>query len=116
MQEIFEERTVEGFPLLALKGKIMGGPRTRKLCERIQEIVAAGAKHVILDFSNVRWINSTGIGELLNSVNRIRKQGGEVYFTALQERLAEYFELIKLNTVFKLYENQEQVLKALARG
>ncbi len=113
-EKIYRESEEQGVPLLELQGKIMGGPRTRALCERIEALVAAGKNKVMLDFANVRWINSTGIGALVSCVTHIRKQGGELYLVEMQDQLFGYFKMIRLDTVFRIYETREAALAAIA--
>lgn len=109
----FREENVEGVPIFELEGKIMGDSESLIFGKRLKEIIDSGKKNVILDFSKVKWINSTGIGLLMSCVRELRDRGGDMHFVALPERMAYYFKITKLETVLKIYKNTDEVLDEL---
>ena len=110
----FSEKTIEGLPVFELDGKIMGGtPEYLALCQRLKKLIAAGHRHLILDFNKVMWINSAGVGFLLECVAGLRRNGGDAYFVGVNGRVAHYFKITKLNTVLKFYDSPDAVVNEL---
>ncbi len=64
-----------------------------------------GFDSVILDFSNVKMIDSAGIGKLLMFQKRLKDRGGELKIVNLvDEHIRELFRTIKLNKIIKIEE------------
>ncbi|NIV96314.1 STAS domain-containing protein [candidate division KSB1 bacterium] len=109
----FTEKNMEGLTVFELEGKIMGDSESISLCKRLKEVIDSGERHILLDFSSVRWINSPGIGGILACLNVIRKFGGDLLFTGLSGRVAYYFRITKLDTTLKIYEHIDAARRAL---
>jgi anti-sigma B factor antagonist len=85
----------------------LGGPRLAHTeCDTVKESVSqllrAGNLRIVLDFSDVEFIDSTMIGTLVASINRINSAGGRVvacHLTPSLERLLAILHLEKLFTV-----------------
>ncbi len=109
------EKNIEGLSVFELEGKIMGDtPECMSLCNRVKEVITSGQKNIVIDFDRVRWINSTGIGYMLSCVTTLRREGGEVYFVGLHDRVGYYFKITKINTVLEIYKNVDEVVKKLS--
>jgi anti-anti-sigma factor len=48
------------------------------LVEKIDEAVLGGARTVVLDFSGVTFVNSTGLGAMVAATKRLRADGGDL--------------------------------------
>ncbi len=107
------EKNVDGLPVFKLEGKIMGGTECDKLCHRMMAVIATGHSHLVMDFEKVQWMNSAGIGMLIQCVTRLRRNGGDLHFLGVHDRVGHYFRITKLDTVLKIYDNMNEVLKKL---
>lgn len=107
------EKNVDGLPVFKLEGKIMGGSECDKLCRRLMAVIATGHSHLVMDFEKVQWMNSAGIGMLIQCVTRLRRNGGDLHFLGVHDRVGHYFRITKLDTVLKIYDNMNEVLKKL---
>ncbi len=109
------EKNIEGLSVFELEGKIMGGtPDCISLCNRVKEVIASGQKNIVIDFDRVRWINSAGIGFMLSCVTTLRREGGDVHFVGLHDRVDFYFKVTKIDTVLQIYKNVDEVVKKLS--
>lgn len=104
---------MDGLPVFKLEGKIMGGTECDKLCHRLMAVIATGHSHLVMDFEKVRWMNSAGIGMLIQCVTRLRRNGGDLHFLGVHDRVGHYFRITKLDTVLKIYDNMNEVRKKL---
>jgi anti-sigma B factor antagonist len=66
-------------------------------------VLARGNHRVVLDLSNVTFMDSSGLGALLGGHRRARLLGGEVRLAAPSERVLEILRLTNLDRVFPLY-------------
>ena len=54
----FTEEMIDQVKIFRLDGKILGGKDTQELCNRIQVTTDENIKRFILDFENIKWLNS----------------------------------------------------------
>ena len=107
------EKNVDGLPVFELEGKIMGGRECDDLSHRMMDLIAIGQSNLVMDFEKVQWMNSAGIGMLIQCVTRLRREGGDLHFLGVHDKVGYYFRITKLDTVLKIYSNMNEVLKQL---
>jgi len=107
------EKNVDGLPVFELEGKIMGGTECDELCHRMMDVIAAGQSNLVVDFEKVQWMNSAGIGMLIQCITRLRRDGGDLHFLGIHAKVGYYFRITKLDTVLKIYGSMNEVLKKL---
>ncbi|MFQ5649411.1 MAG: STAS domain-containing protein [bacterium] len=116
-KEIYMMFTEDGYNLVKvfhLSGKIMGGPETQLLCNRFKEVIDSGTELMVIDFRNVRWINSLGIGTIIGCLTTLRKRGGDVRFANLRGAARHYFHVTKIDTVVEVFESVEEAVASFA--
>ena len=59
------EREENGISILSLDGRIVLGEESNALRERVKALLAAGKKKIVLNMSNVTYIDSAGLGTLV---------------------------------------------------
>ncbi|MBN2355428.1 STAS domain-containing protein [candidate division KSB1 bacterium] len=106
----FVEETFGKITVFHLRGKIMGGPETDSICKRFKELLAAGMLWLVVDFRDVQWINSSGVGIIIACLTSLRNRGGDIHFANLHDMTARYFHLTKLETVVNIYESVEKAV------
>lgn len=68
---------------------------------------------LILDLSEVGYINSAGLRILTTALNICQLHGGELYVVGLSDKIREVFEIIGLHSFFRLYADLESCLNAV---
>jgi anti-sigma B factor antagonist len=74
---------------------------------------ASGAKTVILNFSALEYMNSSGIGVLVTLLIRAQRQGQKLMAFGLSEHYREIFELTRLNEAILLFDDEQSAVAAL---
>jgi anti-sigma B factor antagonist len=72
-------------------------PRVR---ERIRELAAGGAVHLIADLSEVDFLDSTGLGVLVGGLKRLREDGGSLALVITAPRILRVFQITGLTKAF----------------
>jgi anti-sigma B factor antagonist len=75
------------------------------LRETVRHCLQAGYRQFILKMSDVSYIDSCGLGELVCIYTSVKNSGGNVRFLAPSERVRELFSTTKLDTVFEILED-----------
>jgi anti-sigma B factor antagonist len=105
-------RENQGVVILELQGRIVLGPETQALRDQVGQLLSAGKNRIVLNFANVSYVDSAGVGTLVNAYTSAVRQGGSVKLLNLHDRPRETLQLTRLLTVFDVCEN---VADAVAR-
>jgi len=97
--------------VLALKGKLMGGPETMAVHEKVKELSENKVAKIVIDLSKVKWMNSSGLGILIGSMTTIKNAGGELKLAAVTEKVQSLFMITKLVTIFDTEDDVETAIK-----
>lgn len=101
-----KEREMNGVVVMDLSGRITLGEGSVSLRERIREELAKGRKQILLNLGGISYIDSSGLGELISAYASARNQGGEVKLLNVTKRVQDLMEIVKLYTVFDIYDDQ----------
>ncbi len=87
---------------------INNSPELRK---SFDGIISRGEKKVIIDFSAVSYIDSSGLATLIEMFQRLKKIGGKLRFSNMEQKIKNVFEITKLHKLFEIFDTQEAALK-----
>jgi anti-sigma B factor antagonist len=98
--------------ILDLSGRLTQGPEVTALRERFNELEKEQVKNVILNFKQVDYIDSTGLGVLVAIHSQMEKAGDTVRLLGLSKRGAELMILTKLTTVFQIFDEEQAAINS----
>ena len=107
-------RQVDGVTILDLSGRITLGEGSVQLRNAVRELLSKGSKNILLDLSEVNYIDSSGIGELVSAFTTTRNQGGELKLLKLTKKVHDLLQITKLYTVFDIKDDEAQAIDAFA--
>lgn len=79
-----------------------------ELQDRIEAAIEDGARLVVLDLSEVTFIDSMALGVLLGAANQLRRSGGHLRLVVPSRELRRIFEISLLDRVFALDSTREE--------
>ena len=101
---------VEGVSVVGLNGRIVLGEESVALRDAVKGLIAAGKKKVVLDMSNVTYIDSAGLGILVATYVTSKTQGASIRLCALGNKFREVLQITRLLTVFDVYDTQKAAI------
>lgn len=104
------EEAKGGVVILRMNGKLMGGPDADVFQKMVRELVGQGKMNLIVDMTQVSWVNSTGLGILIAGYGTVKKAGGVLKLIGVNKRIDQIFMVTKLHTIFETYEEEAQAL------
>src|SRR5678815_3344651 len=107
-----KERQAGDVTILDLSGEVRIGEGSISLRDSIRNLADQGKKNVLLNLRGVKYIDSTGIGELIANYTTITRQGGQLKLLNLTDRIQNLLVITKLLTVFDAYDNEPEALKS----
>jgi anti-sigma B factor antagonist len=106
------ERTVSDVTILDLKGKMTLGEGDELLKDRINSLLAAGRKKLLLNLEGVPYIDSAGLGEVVRTYTTVSRQGGSLKLLNLTKRIEDLLSITKLLTVFETYDSETEAVQS----
>jgi anti-sigma B factor antagonist len=85
------------------------------LRERLVEVVEGGARQVVVDLSQVDFLDSSGLGVLVGALKRLRTVGGDLSLVCTREKLLKIFRITALDRVFSLHQTVDAATGRPAR-
>lgn len=118
-----QERLPDGSPIIingspVIMTKVSGaidGTTVRKFEEKLVGFFNQGVKYLILDFKDVKYINSTGMGLLVKLADKFQENGGALKLIGIPEKVIALFDMLGLLSIFPIYETVEQALSSILR-
>lgn len=86
--------------ILRLHGKFVAGRDGPFFRQRVKELVDGGKHKLLLDFADVPYIDSTGLGFLAGSRSAAQKAGARLALIALNDRIRQVLDEVKLTEYF----------------
>ena len=106
------ERQAGDVTILDLSGEVRIGDSSVALRDNIRRLADGGKKKLLLNLAGTKYIDSTGIGELIASYTTVTRQGGQLKLLNLTDRIQNLLVITKLLTVFDSYEDEAEALKS----
>jgi anti-sigma B factor antagonist len=94
--------------ILRIAGDLIGEDSGTRLVEAVNEAVSHQVPTCIIDISDLRYINSSGIGVLITILTKFRNKGGEVYLMRPSESVSKLLVITKLNAIFQVIQNENE--------
>jgi len=93
---------------------ILDGVAVNGLRREITDIVEGGTNIVLVDFQDVTFMNSSGLGALVSTLRVVRSAGAELFLCSLSEQVRIIFELTKMDRVFKMFNSRNEFEEKVA--
>jgi anti-sigma B factor antagonist len=107
-----KERQAGDVTILDLSGEVRIGDSSVALRESVRNLADQGKKKLLLNLAGVKYIDSSGIGELIANYTTVSRQGGQLKLLNLTDRIQNLLVITKLLTVFDAYDNEAEALKS----
>jgi anti-sigma B factor antagonist len=113
---IIEKKHVENFTILYVQGLIKLGESAEFFSSALEGVLKSESTNVIIDFTKIDYIDSTGIGELVSYLGKFTNQNRKLILVNPSERIQRLLKLAKLDAVFKIYDSEDAAITAESGG
>lgn len=101
--------------ILHISGDLIGEDNGTRLVEAVNEAVSHQLLTCIINISELRYINSSGIGVLITILTKFRNKGGEVFLMKPSENVKKLLVITKLNAIFNIIQSEEEALGSVKK-
>ena len=98
--------------LIEAKGSLVGGDETVELRQAVAGYIDRGYERLILDLSNVTYLNSTAIGVLVSAHTSYSRRGWQIKLCGVNKNINNIFVITKLTLVFDVHDTREGAIKS----
>lgn len=99
-----------GTLILRLSGDLIGEQNSSEILPVVNEAIKQNVLNCLVDISNVRYINSSGIGILITVLTKFRNKGGEVYLMKPSDTVQKLLVITKLNAIFQIVQTENEIV------
>jgi anti-sigma B factor antagonist len=107
--ELAIEKAAGGAVVFRLDGRLdLVSAGETKAC--MVDTVKSGQRRLVVDMSNVDFVDSSGLGAIIGVLKAARQAGGDLRLARPTSQLISILELTMLNRVLRPYETVEEAL------
>jgi anti-sigma B factor antagonist len=105
-----EVRENSGVVVVDLKGRLTAGLGDQILRESIDELLAEGKKKILLNLSEVEFVDSAGVGELVAGLRTAKRFGALLKLLKVSERVHGTLYMARLLPIFEMYGDEAEAV------
>jgi anti-sigma B factor antagonist len=107
---------LDGIAILHVQEPRVDAHNAGELKRRLLGLSAVGKNKVLVDLTEVRFIDSSGLGALIAAYKSATTNGGILALAGLQPPVRSVFELTRLHRVFKVFETVTEAVERLGQA
>jgi anti-sigma B factor antagonist len=85
-----------------------------ELAEHLDDALTSGRTRIVLDFTDVEFIDSTGLSVLLNALRRVGRVDGALSLVCTNPTVLRLFEITRLDATFDIVATRDEALRHVA--
>ena len=110
------DRPVGDVVVIDIEGDMINNKEYGSVRRRVGELVGQGHLSLLLNLSQVPYMNSWGVGELATSFIRVRNRHGTLKVAASQNRVTQMLAISKLDTVIDVFDTEAEALHSFGNA
>jgi len=107
-------RQVGDVTVIDAAGRITLGEGASTFRDTIRDLASKGNKKLLLNLSEVSYIDSSGIGELVSGFTTVTNHGGMLKLLGLSKRVKDLLQITKLYTVFEVFDDEAGAVRSFS--
>ncbi len=80
----------------------------------LEAAIAPGSR-VVIDFSSVRFVDSSGLGVIITELKKVRADGGDMAVCSIEKPVRQLFNLVRLDRIIKEFADKAAAVASFKR-
>jgi anti-sigma B factor antagonist len=76
----------------------------------LDALIAAGSARLVVDLSDVAFLDSTGLGVLVKALKHAREAGGWLHLVVTSDRIRKIFEITGLDASIPIFDTAQDAI------
>ena len=106
---VFNERSIGGVTILDLSGRLTY-TAGNEMGERVHALAERGPEHVLLNLRDVSYIDSAGLGAMVDAFTQLKSRGGTLKFLSPTDRTRHLLEITGLATIVSMFDDESSAV------
>lgn len=98
--------------VLKMKGRLTSGEAASDFEKAFERSIASGHIHLVLDLQGLAYVDSSGIGSVVNALRQANKISGTVKLVNPSSFVMKTFKMVGILPLFNIYTSEEEALAA----
>ncbi len=95
---------------------ILDGTKTGDFQHQINQSIDSGVHTILVDFSNVTFMDSSGLGALVKAFKLLKAAEVDLFLCSINEQIRMLFELTSMDKYFCILDNREEFNEHLLKS
>jgi len=105
-----EERIAGNVAVVKVTGDVLNGGGNVLLKDKVNSLLQQGHKHILVDLGAVSFVDSTGLGTLVQAFVTTKNKGGALKLVNVTKRISDLLVVTRLVTVFETFDTEAAAL------
>lgn len=103
-------KSIDEVNVLELKGYL--DAHTAPILEQaISNLIKENKYNIVVNFSELNYISSAGLGVFMAFIENIRDKGGDIKFSSMSEKIYNVFDLIGFPLIYEFYKSDDEAIQ-----
>lgn len=103
---IIEKRSLGRVTVLNIEGAIKLGQSAEFFSQTLDHILRKEKTNVVIDFSDINYMDSTGMGELIGYLSKFSGENRQVVLVKPSGRILKLLKVVRLDKAFKIFPDE----------
>lgn len=99
--------------ILRIHGDLVGGPHAEDFYQAIRKLIDSGKNAVLIDLTQAKNANSSGLGILVRGYVALKNAGGSLRVFNLSKNVDHMFKVTRFNSIIDVFESEEKARAGL---
>lgn len=95
---------------------ILDGTKAADFQKQIDQSINSRVHTILIDFSNVTFMDSSGLGALVKAFKSLKAAEVEFFLCSINEQIKMLFELTSMDSYFNILENREEFNQHISKS
>jgi len=105
------DRKLDEIQIVSVGGRI-DAYSSNEIQERLNSLIEANRVKIVINFTNLEYISSSGLRVLLVALKKCKKVEGDIKLAAMRTYVKEVFDIAGFAQVFKIFEQEEAAINS----
>jgi anti-sigma B factor antagonist len=106
------QRVAAGIAVFELSGHLVFDEGDRVFRDQVKAFAAAGGRRLIVDLSHVTYVDSGGIGSLVEMYLHLVRRGGQLKILRPSASSRRVLQITQLDTVLEIFNEEDQAIRS----
>lgn len=98
--------------IVHLPGEQLDASNAKDFKRDIASVLSTASK-VVFDLSQLRFVDSSGLGAMLSCLRQVNSGGGDLKLCALSKPVRALFELVRMHRIFDICDTKDDAIRVL---